>query len=113
MTKDERAALFSELRRIADETREFNYIPARFLQDLATSDPGELIARYVLAPRPSAGFERLWQEGRLDVAVENVAWKYRHLFPPAVGEAAAKRLKAVGFDVHGQRMAPARSSRDR
>jgi hypothetical protein len=113
MTKDERAVLFGELRHIADETREFNYVPARFLQDLATSDPSELIVRYVLAPRPSAGLERLWREGRLDVAVENAAWKYRHLFPPAVGEAAAKRLKAAGFDVHTQRLAPARSSRGR
>lgn len=113
MTKDERATLFNELRHIADETREFNYIPARFLQDLATSDPGELIIRYVLAPRPSAGFERLWQEERLDVAVENVAWKYRHLFPPTVGDAAAKRLAAAGFDVHSQRMIGARPGRKR
>jgi hypothetical protein len=105
--------LFTKLRHIADETREFNYIPARLLQDLATSDPGELIVRYVLAPRPSAGFERLWQERQLDVAVENVAWKYQHLFPPEVGEAAAKRLKAAAFDVHTQRMAPARSNRGR
>jgi len=102
VTKGDRAVLFSELRRIGDETREFNYIPARFLQDLATCEPGDLIVRYVLAPRPSAGFERLWQERRLDAAVENVAWKYRHLFPREIGEAAAARLKAAGFDVHTQ-----------
>jgi hypothetical protein len=100
VTKDERVLLFNELRRIGETTKEFDYIPGRFLQDLASSDPADLIRRYVLAPRPSAGFERLWEEGRLDVAVEYVAWKYRHLLPVEVGEAAAKRLKAAGFDVH-------------
>jgi hypothetical protein len=99
MTKVEKAELFRELGRIGEQTRAFNYIPGRFLQDLASSDPGELVTRYVLATRPSAGFERLWQEGRLDLAVESVAWRYRHLFPAEVGMAAQRRLAAAGFDV--------------
>lgn len=102
MAKDDRAKLFNDLKRIGEQTREFNYISGRFLQDLVSSDPGELVTRYVMSPNPSEGFMRLWEEGRLDLAVESVAWKHRHLFPPEVGNMAAKRLKAAGFDVEGR-----------
>lgn len=104
MTKQERSTLFAELKRIGEETRKFKYIPGRFLQDLANcDDPAELITRYVLAPHPSEGFARLTLEGRLDLSVENVAWRYRHLFPADVGAAAEKRLSQAAFDVHAQR----------
>ena len=89
-----------DLLHIAEETRQFNppYIPSRYLQDLANSDPAELVNKYVLAKNPTAGFERLWREQRLDLTVENVAWKHRRLFPPAVGRAAQQRLRTAGFD---------------
>ena len=96
--------LMADLLHIADETRQFKppYIPSRYLQDLANSDPAELVYKYVLAKDPTDGFVRLWQERRLDLAVENVAWKHRQLFPPKVGRAAAERLASVGFDVKAQ-----------
>src|SRR4051812_1129559 len=95
----------ADLLHIADETRTFKppYIPSRYLQDLANSDPGELVYKYVMAKDPTDGFQRLWTERRLDLAVENVAWKHRRLFPPSVGTAAATRLGSAGFDVHTQR----------
>jgi hypothetical protein len=91
----------AELLHIADETREFDYIPSRYLQDVANSDPAELIYKYVLKDSTS-GFNRLWQEQRLDLTVENVAWRNRSLFPPTVGRAAADRLAACGFNVRTQ-----------
>ena len=102
MPEDDKMKLFADLARIGKETRDFDYIPGRFLQDLASSDPVELATRYVLAPKPTAGFIRLWEEGRLDLTVENVAWRHRHLFTASVGEAAKKRLASVNFDVETQ-----------
>ncbi len=105
ITAAEKQALMQELLNIADETREFEppYIPSRYLQDVSNSDPAELILRYVLAKEMTDGFFRLWREKRLDLTVENVAWRYRKLFPPKVGREAAQRLSACGFDVRSQK----------
>lgn len=97
-----KSKLRADLLRIGEETREFDYIPSRYLQDVANSDPAELIFKYVLKD-PTDGFNRLWQERRLDLTVENVAWKYRKLFPPQIGKIAADRLAASGFDVRTQK----------
>jgi hypothetical protein len=97
-----------DLLHIAEETRQFKppYIPSRYLQDLANSDPGDLVERYVLSKNPTDGFHRLWQEQRLDLTVENIAWKHRQTFDsPEVGRAAAARLASAGFDVRTQRHA--------
>ena len=69
-----------------------------------TADPAELVYKYVLAKDMTDGYERLWREGRLDLAVENVAWRYRRHFPPEVGRSARSRLEASGFDVLKQKM---------
>src|SRR3954463_8539342 len=105
MTKEDKKRLFAELKHIADETRLFKppYIPSRYLQDLANSDPAELIYKYVMAKKPTDGFVRLWEEKRLDLTVENIAWKNRHLFPESVGKAAKKRLEQMEFDVERQK----------
>ncbi len=97
--------LIAELLHIAEETRDFQppYIPSRYLQDVANSDPAELVYKYVLAKQPTSGFERLWQERRLDLSVENVAWKFRSHFPASVGKAARDRLRPMGFDVLKQK----------
>jgi hypothetical protein len=89
--------LLADLLHIAEETRQFDppYIPSRYVQDVANSDPAELVYKYV---------QRLWEEGRLDLAVENVAWRYRQRFPPAVGKAARIRFEASEFDVLKQKM---------
>jgi hypothetical protein len=49
---------------IAEQTRQFKppYIPSRCLQDLANSEPAELVYRTYSPKHPTAGFERLWQE---------------------------------------------------
>jgi hypothetical protein len=93
-----------DLMHIAEETRLFKppYIPSRYLQDLANSGPAELVERYVLAKHPTDGFQRLWQEQRLDLTVENIAWKHRRIFRPEIGAAAEARLASAGFDVKTQ-----------
>jgi len=102
--EEDKRMLMRDLLRIAEETRQFKppYIPSRYRQDLATSDPADLVERYVLAKNPTDGFHRLWQEQRLDLTVENVAWKHRTCFGPRSG-ASADRLAAAGFDVRTQK----------
>ena len=105
MSEENKRKLMAELLHIAEETRHFDppYIPHRYLQDVANSDPEALILRYVLAKEMTDGFYRLWEEKRLDLTVENVAWRNRAMFPPKVGRAAAERLAACGFDVRAER----------
>ena len=55
-----------------------------------------------MAKNATDGFQRLWLEKRLDLSVENVAWRHRHLFPPEIGVTAAQRLREAGFDVTTQ-----------
>jgi len=106
LDSDIKKQLLAELLHIAEETKEFDppYIPSRYLQDVANSDPAELVYKYVLAKDMTDGYERLWREGRLDLAVENVAWRFRKHFPAEVGRSARTRLEASGFDVLKQKM---------
>ena len=106
MSEENKRMLFAELVHIGEETREFDYIPTRYLQDVANSDPEALMLNYVLAKEMTDGFERLWLEKRLDLAVENLAWRHRALFAPKVGRQAATRLSAAGFDVKTQSHCP-------
>ena len=106
MDAETKKQLRADLLHIAEETREFNppYIPSYYLQDVANSEPAELVYKYVLAKDMTDGYERLWREGRLDLTVENVAWRYRRRFEPSVGRAAKARLEASEFDVLKQKM---------
>jgi len=103
VSDENKKILFAELLQIGEATKEFNYIPSRYLQDVANSDPAELVLRYVLAKEMTDGFERLWREGRLDLTVENLAWRHRTMFPSKVGREARERLAAAGFDVVTQK----------
>lgn len=73
MKEGDKARLRAELLAVGEETREFDYIPSRYLQDVANSDPAELIYKYVFAKELTDGFQRLRAEGRLGLAIENVA----------------------------------------
>lgn len=106
MNEEEKRELRRDLLRIAEETRQFKppYIPSRYLQDLASSDPVELVERLVLAKNPKDGFRRLWQEQRLDLPSRTSPGN-RHLLRPEAGRAAAERLASAGLDVKTQRHA--------
>jgi hypothetical protein len=106
VSKENKQKLRADLLHIAEETKGFDYIPSRYLQDVANSDAAELVLRYVMAKDMTDGFERLWREGRLDLTVENLAWKHRSMFPPKVGRQARERLMAAGFDVRTQQQSP-------
>ena len=76
MDAETKKELLADLLHIAEETREFDppYIPSRYVQDVANSDPAELVYKYVLAKNMTDGYKRLWEEDRLDLAVENNGW---------------------------------------
>ena len=72
-----------EMLRLFRESKEEGYTPSRFLQ--MVNEMGGLAAAKALInePRPSDGFRRLWEMGRLDLTVEYVAAyepRYRELF---------------------------------
>jgi hypothetical protein len=100
-----KASLYKELLRVGRECLTFGYSPGRFFADLANSEPDDLCVRYTLGP-PTEGFVRLTDESRLDLAVENVVWRFREHFPAEVAEAARRRLDALGFDVLRQQYRP-------
>ncbi|HEX7245237.1 MAG TPA: hypothetical protein VF245_06705 [Solirubrobacterales bacterium] len=70
MDAESKKQLLADLLHIAEETREFDppYIPSRYVQDVANSDPAELVYKYVLAKNMTDGYKRLWEEDRLDLA---------------------------------------------
>ena len=72
-----------------------------FRNDLANSNPAELCLRYTLNP-PTSGLFELQQRERLDLAVENVVWKFRADFPKEAVRQARDRLEEFGFDVLSQ-----------
>ena len=56
--------------RIYDEATEFGYFPNRFKQMLETHGGLGAAQQLLASDTPSTGFERLWEEGRLDLSVE-------------------------------------------
>jgi hypothetical protein len=56
----------------------------------------------LLGRKPSEGFTRLWEEGRLDLSVEFMVLlpKYVELFTTAERQEARRRLLAHNFDVN-------------
>lgn len=105
LTQDQRIEFMRALARTGRETGKFDYIPARFLEDLTNSDPAELCWRYVFNREQQDGFTRLWSERRLDLSVDNVVWTKRAVFSsaPAIVEEAERKLREAGFDVRQQR----------
>ena len=75
------------------------HLPSRHFQALANSAPADLTFKYVLVKKPTDDFVRPWEEKRLDLAVENVAWDNSATFPTSVGAAANKRPAEIGSDV--------------
>ena len=108
LSRDQRLSLWRDLKEIGEKTREFNYIPQRYLEDLANSDPAELCWRYVFNREQQDGFTRLWQEGRLDLSVENVVWRRRSLFSasPEIVREAERKVAGAEFDVRTQKQRP-------
>jgi hypothetical protein len=109
MPQAAKEALRNELDRIAEITKEFDYIPHRMIADLANSDPVELCWRYVLQPAGAqTGIEKLAANDAIRHSVENVV--FRHRIDWFAGDqyrelvrAAERKLRDLGFDPIMQR----------
>lgn len=77
----------------------FDYTPSYFIRMLSEIGPVESVRQLVTNPHPSEGFTRLWEHGRLDLAVEFVAlWPEFERFFGDVADVARRRLVEYGFD---------------
>jgi hypothetical protein len=92
------AALLTAARRAKAEA---GYNPTYFLQMLADRGALETARALIASPRPSDGFVRLLELGRLDLSVEAIACRreYRHLFSTAELATAKRRLHDAGYEV--------------
>lgn len=79
---------------------EIGYRPTVFL-DMLHRQGGVLTAKQLInAPRPSAGYTRLYEANRLDLTVEAVVAgnsKWHSLFTESELDRARRRLKDYGF----------------
>lgn len=82
---------------------QLNYTPSYFIRMLTEIGPVESVRRLTVNPHPSEGFTRLWEHGRLDLAVEFIAlWPEFACFFGDVADAARRRLDKYGFDTETQ-----------
>ena len=90
-----------EMLRIYDEATQFGYYPTRFRQ--MVEEHGGLGAAKLLltSDTPSSGFERLWEEGRLDLSVEVLVLRtpWNALFADGVLREAERRLEGSDYDL--------------
>lgn len=89
-----------EILRIYDEATTFGYRPTRFLQMVNEYGGLQTVRTLLGKDAPSYGFERLWEEGRLDLSVEALALRepWRGLFDlDKLGE-AYRRLDGSDYD---------------
>lgn len=102
MTTMEDAEFTKFLRSKAMEAqRVLNYRPALFLQMLGSSGGYQTVSTLISQPKPSDGFTRLWEGGRLDLSVEALVTesRWRRCFDADLLLAAEKRLREAGYEV--------------
>lgn len=78
-----------------------NYRPALFLQMLGSSGGYQTVSALISQPKPSDGFTKLWEGGRLDLSVEALVTesRWRRCFEADLLLAAETRLRQVGYVV--------------
>jgi 5-methylcytosine-specific restriction protein A len=99
MTRDEDLAFTEFLRQKATEAEALGYRPTQFKQMLA-SQGGDATVRQLLAKgKPSEGFTRLWELGRLDLTVEAlvVETKWRERIDPILVKQAERLLAQSAY----------------
>ncbi len=81
--------------------RVLNYRPALFLQMLGSSGGYQTVSTLISQPKPSDGFTRLWEGGRLDLSVEALVTesRWRRCFDADLLLAAETRLREAGYEV--------------
>ncbi|MNJ37273.1 HNH endonuclease [compost metagenome] len=80
---------------------ELNYRPTLFLQMLGSSGGYQTVSTLISQPKPSDGFTKLWEGGRLDLSVEALVTesKWRRCFEANLLLAAEKRLRQADYVV--------------
>jgi 5-methylcytosine-specific restriction protein A len=99
MTPNEDIAFTEFLRQKAGEAEALGYRPTLFKQMLG-GQGGDATVRQLLARgKPSEGFTRLWELGRLDLTVEAlvVETKWRPLIDPILVQQAERLLTQSGY----------------
>lgn len=78
-----------------------NYRPALFLQMLGSSGGYQTVSTLISQPKPSDGFTKLWEGGRLDLSVEALVTesRWRRCFEANLLLAAETRLSQAGYVV--------------
>ncbi|MCK8668213.1 HNH endonuclease [Pseudomonas azerbaijanoccidens] len=78
-----------------------NYRPALFLQMLGSSGGYQTVSSLISQPKPSDGFTKLWEGGRLDLSVEALVTesRWRRCFDANLLVAAEMRLSKAGYVV--------------
>lgn len=100
MTPQEDETFAAFLRDKAMEAqRSLGYRPAQFLQMLGTMGGYRAAIALLSQPRPSEGFAKLWQGGRLDLSVEAlvVESEWRSRFDGTLLDIAQRRLSDAGY----------------
>lgn len=80
---------------------ELNYRPALFLQMLGSAGGYRTVSNLISQQKPSDGFTKLWEGGRLDLSVEALVTesKWRRCFEGNLLLAAETRLRQAGYTV--------------
>lgn len=99
-TEDEEFTTFLRGKAMEAQTA-LNYRPAFFLQMLASSGGYQTVSTLISQPKPSDGFTKLWEGGRLDLSVEALVTesRWRRCFEANLLLAAETRLRQVGYVV--------------
>jgi len=94
MTRDEDMAFTEFLRQKATEAEALGYRPTQFKQMLALQGGDATVRQLLVRGKPSEGFTRLWELGRLDLTVEAlvVETKWRALIDPMLVKQAERLL---------------------
>ncbi|WP_336335448.1 HNH endonuclease [Pseudomonas putida] len=81
--------------------RVLNYRPALFLQMLGSSGGFQTVSTLISQPKPSDGFTRLWEGGRLDLSVEALVTesRWRRCFDADLLLTAETRLREAGYEI--------------
>ena len=93
------AQFHQEMLRLYDEASTFGYRPTYFLR--MVNDHGGVPAAKILLGKdaPSYGFERLWEEGRLDISVEALVLRepWHRLFDEGELREAERRMEGSDY----------------
>lgn len=99
MDKQENEEFTAYLREAVRQAEQLKYFPNRFKGMLNADGGYETVNRILASGKPSEGFTKLWELGRLDLTCEAiiVETKWRSYFDEALLDRAEKLLRQMGY----------------